>query len=166
MLRRLTKFYVDEHYRVLPHAALRRGDARRDVLRDWGACRGRAESQARAGSTTTIDREPAYKVWYLSACARCCREGGGVTSLEVENFRDPRSRGWASMYSFTLPVATREFTVSLLWHPRLEADPAHRWLRGCVREVKQLADSAAVAGATHESLDPRRRSRPTKARSS
>jgi len=25
--------------------------------------------------------------------------------------------------------------VSLLWHPRLDADPAHRWLRACVREV-------------------------------
>ena len=39
------------------------------------------------------------------------------------------------MSCFPLPVATAEFTVSLLWHPRLEADPAHRWLRGCVREV-------------------------------
>jgi DNA-binding transcriptional LysR family regulator len=39
------------------------------------------------------------------------------------------------MYSFPLPVATPEFTVSLLWHPRLDADPAHRWLRGCVQDV-------------------------------
>ena len=41
----------------------------------------------------------------------------------------------AGMYSFPLPVATPEITVSLLWHPRLHADPAHRWLRECVREV-------------------------------
>ena len=39
------------------------------------------------------------------------------------------------MYSFPLPFSVREFTVSLLWHPRLEADPAHRWLRERVREV-------------------------------
>jgi DNA-binding transcriptional LysR family regulator len=39
------------------------------------------------------------------------------------------------MYSFPLPSTIREFTVSLLWHPRLEADPAHRWLRERVREV-------------------------------
>jgi DNA-binding transcriptional LysR family regulator len=39
------------------------------------------------------------------------------------------------MFSFPLPVATPEFTVSLLWHPRMDADPAHRWLRGRVREV-------------------------------
>ncbi|MDB6169568.1 MAG: transcriptional regulator, LysR family [Verrucomicrobia bacterium] len=41
----------------------------------------------------------------------------------------------AGMHSFPLPVPTREFTVSLLWHPRLDADPAHRWLRGHVRDV-------------------------------
>ncbi|MGZ2380262.1 LysR family transcriptional regulator [Rhizobium brockwellii] len=39
------------------------------------------------------------------------------------------------MHSFPLPVPTPEITVSLLWHPRMEADPAHRWLRGCVREA-------------------------------
>jgi DNA-binding transcriptional LysR family regulator len=39
------------------------------------------------------------------------------------------------MFSFQLPVATPELTVSLLWHPRLDADPAHRWLRGLVRDV-------------------------------
>lgn len=38
----------------------------------------------------------------------------------------------AGMHSFALPVATPEFTVSLLWHPRMQADPAHRWLRGLV----------------------------------
>lgn len=39
------------------------------------------------------------------------------------------------MHSFPLPVATPAFTVSLLWHPRLDADLAHRWLRGHVRDV-------------------------------
>ena len=39
------------------------------------------------------------------------------------------------MFSFALPVSTPEFTVSMLWHPRLDADPAHRWLRSHVREV-------------------------------
>ncbi len=39
------------------------------------------------------------------------------------------------MHSFALPFATPEFTVSLLWHPRQHADPAHRWLRGCVRTI-------------------------------
>jgi DNA-binding transcriptional LysR family regulator len=37
--------------------------------------------------------------------------------------------------SVPLPFTVPEITVSLLWHPRLDADPAHRWLRGHVREV-------------------------------
>lgn len=41
----------------------------------------------------------------------------------------------AGMHTFRLPFAMPEITVSLLWHPRLEADPAHRWLRRIVREV-------------------------------
>jgi DNA-binding transcriptional LysR family regulator len=41
----------------------------------------------------------------------------------------------AGMHSFPLPVSTPEITVSLLWHPRLDSEPAHRWLRGVVREV-------------------------------
>ena len=38
----------------------------------------------------------------------------------------------AGMHSFPLPVSTPKITVSLLWHARLDADPAHRWLRGLV----------------------------------
>jgi DNA-binding transcriptional LysR family regulator len=41
----------------------------------------------------------------------------------------------AGMHSFPLPVSTPEITISLVWHPRLHADPAHRWLRGCVRDI-------------------------------
>jgi DNA-binding transcriptional LysR family regulator len=39
------------------------------------------------------------------------------------------------MYSFEVPVSTPEFTISLLWHPRLDGDPAHRWLRNCIRDA-------------------------------
>ncbi len=41
----------------------------------------------------------------------------------------------AGMHGFPLPFATPAITVSLLWHPRLDADPAHRWLRGHVRNA-------------------------------
>lgn len=41
----------------------------------------------------------------------------------------------AGMHTFPLPVSTPEFTVSLLWHPRMEADQAHRWLRSLVRDI-------------------------------
>jgi DNA-binding transcriptional LysR family regulator len=39
------------------------------------------------------------------------------------------------LFSFPLPVPVPELVVSMLWHPRLDADPAHRWLRGCVRDA-------------------------------
>jgi DNA-binding transcriptional LysR family regulator len=41
----------------------------------------------------------------------------------------------AGMHSFPLPIPTPEITVSLHWHPRMDADPAHRWLRGVVRDI-------------------------------
>jgi DNA-binding transcriptional LysR family regulator len=37
------------------------------------------------------------------------------------------------MHSFTIPLPLQDFTISLLWHPRLDSDPAHRWLRELVR---------------------------------
>lgn len=43
------------------------------------------------------------------------------------------------LLSFPVPAPPRPFTVSMIWHPRLDADPAHRWLRGCVRQVCAVA---------------------------
>jgi DNA-binding transcriptional LysR family regulator len=49
------------------------------------------------------------------------------------------------MHSFALPVAIPEITVSLLWHPRMDADPVHRWLRRCVRDAcAQKASSVTI----------------------
>ena len=39
------------------------------------------------------------------------------------------------LVDFALPFDVPAHTVSMLWHPRLDADPAHRWLRACLREV-------------------------------
>ncbi|NMZ08895.1 LysR family transcriptional regulator [Pseudomonas [fluorescens] ATCC 17400] len=39
------------------------------------------------------------------------------------------------LFSFALPVEVPPFSVAMLWHPRLDADLAHRWLRGCLRQV-------------------------------
>jgi len=32
-------------------------------------------------------------------------------------------------------VAVAPFTLSMLWHPRMDGDLAHRWLRACLRQV-------------------------------
>jgi DNA-binding transcriptional LysR family regulator len=38
------------------------------------------------------------------------------------------------MLSFPLPIDTPEFAIAMVWHPRMDGDPAHRWLRGAVRD--------------------------------
>ncbi|MBX7197219.1 MAG: LysR family transcriptional regulator [Sandaracinaceae bacterium] len=50
------------------------------------------------------------------------------------------------MVSFPLPFETPQLTVSMLWHQRLDADPAHRWLRRCVRESVERTTRAARSG--------------------
>lgn len=37
------------------------------------------------------------------------------------------------LFTFDLPIKTDAITVSMAWHPRFDADPAHRWLRTYVR---------------------------------
>ncbi|MCJ8056390.1 LysR family transcriptional regulator [Shinella curvata] len=53
-----------------------------------------------------------------------------VSDRSTLSFRD-------GVTAFALPVDLPDFTVSLLWHPRMDADPAHRWLRTCLREICQ-----------------------------
>ncbi len=39
------------------------------------------------------------------------------------------------LHGFPLPYPVPEIPICLLWHPRHDADPAHRWLRAVVRDV-------------------------------
>jgi len=45
----------------------------------------------------------------------------------------------AGLQSFELPVRTPEIVISAMWHPRMDADPAHRWLRDTVVSVCRTA---------------------------
>ena len=62
------------------------------------------------------------------ALARASDLIASVPERHTGNLRD-------GMHSFPLPFPVPKITVSMLWHPRLHADPAHRWLRTCVRDV-------------------------------
>jgi len=42
---------------------------------------------------------------------------------------------WRGMHHLPLPFDVPKFAISLFWHPRLDADPAHRWLRSVVIDV-------------------------------
>lgn len=43
------------------------------------------------------------------------------------------------LHVFELPFRTRTITVSQMWHPRMEKDPGHRWLREKIKAVCQTA---------------------------
>lgn len=44
-------------------------------------------------------------------------------------------RLWHGLHRFALPMPVPAFTISLFWHPRMDADPAHRWLRKLMVDV-------------------------------
>jgi len=76
-------------------------------------------------------REIATTVAGYSAALALARASDLVASVPERHTGDLR----AGMHSFALPLPIPDITVSLLWHPRMDGDPAHRWLRGCVREA-------------------------------
>lgn len=89
-------------------------------------------------------------------CARTISTvvGGFTTALSLARSSDliatvPECHSAAlrqGMHTFRLPFDTDEISVALMWHPRLDADAGHRWLRQCVREVC-AAEAAAIRGA-------------------
>ena len=78
-----------------------------------------------------LEREIVTIVGGFSTALALARASDLIASIPERHTGNLR----AGMHSFSLPVPTPEITISLLWHPRLDADPAHRWLRGQVRDV-------------------------------
>jgi DNA-binding transcriptional LysR family regulator len=58
-----------------------------------------------------------------------------LVGLATRSYVEKRVAAQPGLASFPLPVATPEVTVSQIWHPRLDADPAHRWLRDLTSAV-------------------------------
>jgi DNA-binding transcriptional LysR family regulator len=72
------------------------------------------------------------------AAALAVAAGSDLVALVPQSLvvaRERRAGGGSDIAWFKLPVRTEPITISQMWHPRLDADPAHRWLRGIVREV-------------------------------
>lgn len=78
-----------------------------------------------------LEREVVTIVGGFSTALALARDSDLIASVPERHTGNLRE----GMHSFALPVTTPAFTVSLLWHPRMQADPAHRWLRACVLEV-------------------------------
>lgn len=73
-----------------------------------------------------LEREIATIVAGFSTALALARTSDLIASVPERQTGNLR----AGMHSFALPVPAPEITISLLWHPRQDADPAHRWLRG------------------------------------
>lgn len=56
--------------------------------------------------------------------------------------------GIAGVRTFPLPVPMGDVTVTQMWHPRQDADPAHRWLRGQVLAACRGTDDGARSGTS------------------
>lgn len=85
------------------------------------------DALAACGTSRTI----AAVVTGFSAAIALARDSDLIATVPGRHTENLRK----GLFSFPLPFPTEEITVSLLWHPRNQADPAHRWLRACVLEV-------------------------------
>jgi DNA-binding transcriptional LysR family regulator len=92
-----------------------------------------------------LQREIATTVGGFSAALALARASDLVATVPERHTGDLR----AGMHSFALPLPVPPITVSLLWHPRMDGDQAHRWLRGCVRDAcaEQLHDPPTSDGS-------------------
>lgn len=72
-------------------------------------------------SALGLERVIASTVGGFSTAVAMARESDLIASVPERH----TGNLWAGMHTFTLPFAPPEFTVSLLWHRRFHADPAH-----------------------------------------
>jgi DNA-binding transcriptional LysR family regulator len=56
----------------------------------------------------------------------------------------------SGMYTFALPLKLPPIMVSMMWHPRMHADPVHAWLRNCV--YKTAGDRSRAPEARRRQL--------------
>lgn len=78
-----------------------------------------------------LKRESAVVVGGFASALAVARGSDLVATVPARHTESLR----LGMHTFSLPLATPSFTVSMIWHPRLDADPVQRWLRGCVSEA-------------------------------
>ena len=82
-------------------------------------------------SSLGLEREIVTIVGGFPAALALARASDLIASVPERHTGNLRT----GMHSFPLPVPAPEITISLLWHPRLHADPAHRWLRSLVLDT-------------------------------
>lgn len=81
--------------------------------------------------TAGLERRIGTVVNGFSAAVALARDTQLVATVP-ERHTEGLRRG---MCCFAIPIDIPTFTVSMLWHPRMDGDLAHRWLRSCMRSV-------------------------------
>ncbi len=100
-----------------------------------GGGKGPVDSALRA---LGVERRIVASVGGFAAALALARRSDLVATVPLRHTAALRD----GLRALPLPFAAPEVTVSLLWHPRMDADPAHRWLRALVRD----ACAAALGG--------------------
>jgi DNA-binding transcriptional LysR family regulator len=80
---------------------------------------------------TGLERRVAIIVQGFSAALALARETELVATVPERHTVGLRK----GMHAFGLPFVMAPFTLSMLWHPRMDGDLAHRWLRSLVRSI-------------------------------
>lgn len=78
-----------------------------------------------------LERSIAMIVHGFSAALYLARETDLVATVPERHTAGLRK----GMHAFVLPLDVPGFSLSMLWHPRMDGDLAHRWLRGQIRTV-------------------------------
>ncbi|HEY4079277.1 MAG TPA: LysR family transcriptional regulator [Burkholderiaceae bacterium] len=121
------------------HALLREGVM--PTAERYAACahvvtsrRGRSEGPVDAALTALgLERRVAVIVPSFRAALSIASSSELVALLPASYFERLNQSG--ALQAFELPVSVPPITISQMWHPRLDRDAAHRWLRGLMLEI-------------------------------
>ena len=108
--------------------AARYAEGRHIAVSRQGQERGQIDE---ALSQAGLERKVATIVGSFSAALALVRASDLIASVPERQTGKLRD----GLHSFPLPLAAPQITVSILWHPRMDADPAHRWLRSLVHTI-------------------------------
>jgi len=112
----------------------------------WAAC-GHVATSRVGDAVSTVDaalealglqRKVAMVVPAYTSAMQLARYSDLLAVIPHSCLGNPFTPGHAAangLQYFELPVSTPAFNISEIWHPRLDQDPGHRWLRAEVLEV-------------------------------
>ena len=78
-----------------------------------------------------LERRVMTSVDGFSAALALARGSDLVATVPDRHTRSLRE----GMFTFPIPLPLDDFSIAMLWHPRQDGDPGHRWLRGQMREA-------------------------------